>query len=303
MASANIIVDKNFYKNVKTLPYTGFIYVIHNTINEKVYVGQTIQQPYVRWGQHINCARSLIKYHTYKNTPDYKPPKKINQLLNSPLYSAIVEYGIDKFYMNVEFINICPDELNELEVDYIEEYNSLHPNGYNLSSGGGSGQYITMKTVEFQRRNYSGTVEGRPDNMLDDLPKHVSYVHSPDNIKWGGHHYIVTKHPRCYQRRFFFKKHGSAENAKIAVLNFLADLEVNDIIWEKPKNGGDELKQYKGLKLTNKGYKVEITDGDNYYCRRFGNRRKYTLEELKIQAVNYWNEIRNQIQTKGQILV
>lgn len=296
-----IIVDKTFYKTVEVIPETGFIYVIFNCINDKVYVGQTRRTPYIRWGNHVYSGRKVTEYNNRKNDPNYKPPKNINNLLNSPLYSAMAKYGVNNFFMQVEYINIPYDELDELEIDLIKDYESLSPSGYNLSAGGGNGEF-SMTTINNYRKNHFRNKNGRPTDMLDKLPKYVSYVHSPDDKKWGGHHYIVTKHPRCYQRRFFFKKHGGRQGAETAVLNFLADLEVKDIIWEKPKNGGDELKQYKGLKLTPSGYKVEITDGDKYYCKRFGN-KKYPIEERKRQAINYWNEVRNQIQAKGQILV
>jgi len=45
------------------------------------------------------------------------------------------KYGIDKFH--IEILKECPNnELNDYEKAYIKEYNSVAPNGYNLTYGG-----------------------------------------------------------------------------------------------------------------------------------------------------------------------
>jgi hypothetical protein len=57
---------------------------------------------------------------------------------NNHLHNAIKKYGIDNF--SFEIIKECNKELlNELEVYYINEYNSTNENiGYNVSCGGNS---------------------------------------------------------------------------------------------------------------------------------------------------------------------
>ena len=54
---------------------TGMIYKITNTVNDKVYIGQTIQQLKRRWNQHC-CYSKFSDVH---------------------LYRAMRAYGIDKF--------------------------------------------------------------------------------------------------------------------------------------------------------------------------------------------------------------
>ena len=60
------------------------------------------------------------------------------------LNNAIRKSGKDKF--SVELIVKCKlTELNDLEIKYINDYNSLYPNGYNLTKGGKTTRSISIK--------------------------------------------------------------------------------------------------------------------------------------------------------------
>ena len=74
----------------------GYIYKITNTINNKIYIGQTVQSLNMRWN---------------KNTYD----AKVNcDNLHRPLYNAFRKYGMDNF--KIELIEEVPNEkLNERE--------------------------------------------------------------------------------------------------------------------------------------------------------------------------------------------
>ena len=88
------------------------IYKITNKINDKIYIGQTTRNLEERWKGH--------KYHKGCKV----------------LYRAIKKYGKDNF--KIESICSALDEkyLDELEINFIKIFNSLSPNGYNLSLGG-----------------------------------------------------------------------------------------------------------------------------------------------------------------------
>lgn len=90
------------------------IYKIVNTINNKVYIGQSIDIE-KRWGEHRRNAFNK-NTHTY----DY------------PLYRAIRKYGLSNFKFEViEETNQA--NLTEEEQYFIDKYHSLDPNyGYNL---------------------------------------------------------------------------------------------------------------------------------------------------------------------------
>lgn len=93
------------------------IYKIENTINGKCYIGQS-ENITRRWRAHRSAAFNP-NAHNYDIT----------------LYRAIRKYGIDNFTFTV-LVECELSELNELESKFIQEYNSIAPNGYNLSAGG-----------------------------------------------------------------------------------------------------------------------------------------------------------------------
>lgn len=99
------------------------VYKITNTINGKVYVGQTRQKLNVRFRQHgyktSNC--SLI-------------------------YRAIVKHGTQAFKIEQIHTANSQSELDQKESYFINEFNSLSPNGYNLTSGGEGGYKRSKET-------------------------------------------------------------------------------------------------------------------------------------------------------------
>lgn len=101
------------------------IYIIKNDINDKVYIGQSIN------------IHKRIQEHFWKSTCE----KDVS--FNSALHSAIRKYGKEHFYYEV--LEECePNLLDERERVYIKQYNSISPNGYNILSGGQ--QYRTEQT-------------------------------------------------------------------------------------------------------------------------------------------------------------
>ena len=96
----------------------GFIYKITNKLNNKVYIGQTIQKPIERFYQH--CAKKCDKY-----------------ILNMVIHKAIFKYGKDNFTFEV-IEEVPKQQLNEREEYWIKYYNS-YTDGYNSTKGGQKG--------------------------------------------------------------------------------------------------------------------------------------------------------------------
>lgn len=91
------------------------IYKATNKINNKVYIGQTTQKLEKRITSHI------------------RESKREN---NRPFLSSINKYGINNFtFETIDFANNL-DELNDKEIYWINFYNSVSPNGYNITGGG-----------------------------------------------------------------------------------------------------------------------------------------------------------------------
>jgi group I intron endonuclease len=107
------------------------IYKITNNVNGKCYIGQSINI-HKRWSQHKNTTFNF-------NDPCY----------NYPLYRAIRKYGIDGFSFEI-LVECDVDMLNEQEKFYIEQYNSMYPNGYNMVPGGycAVGTKLSLNDVE-----------------------------------------------------------------------------------------------------------------------------------------------------------
>lgn len=118
--------------------YTGYIYKIRNLINDKCYIGQTTATIEHRWGQHTS---------NNKNEE------------NMIIRKAIKKYGKEFFEISKieEVINHSKDVLiellNELEIMYIEKYNTLQPNGYNITIGGGNVSNKLKKPVDIYSLN------------------------------------------------------------------------------------------------------------------------------------------------------
>lgn len=73
-------------------------------------------------GQSINIKKRIASY------------KRLNCKKQEFIYHALCKYGFDNFI--IEVLEYCDeDKLNELEIFYINKYNSLSPNGYNLTTG------------------------------------------------------------------------------------------------------------------------------------------------------------------------
>lgn len=96
----------------------GYIYKIINDVDHKIYVGQTINSIKYRWWHHLYKGRNPNKPET-----DY------------PLYRAMRKYGESHFSISIiEEVN--DDLLNEREIYWIKQLNSITPYGYNCSFGG-----------------------------------------------------------------------------------------------------------------------------------------------------------------------
>jgi len=111
------------------LKIKSHIYVIKNNTTGKIYVGQAnshrMNKNKYRYFGYIGRFNDHIS-EAYANTK-----KKQCRYLNN----SIRKYGKDNF--SVELIEVCElDKADEKEIYYINKYNSLYPNGYNLTKGG-----------------------------------------------------------------------------------------------------------------------------------------------------------------------
>jgi len=111
-----------------------FIYKITNLTNAKVYIGQTINSVDKRWKEHCKVSRAKV----------------------SSIALAIQKYGKDNFTIEVVYTATSIEELNIKEQQYISEFDSMAPKGYNLTSGG-----LNYEVSEETRKKHSISSSGR----------------------------------------------------------------------------------------------------------------------------------------------
>ena len=112
------------------------VYLITDTTNGKQYVGQTIHSAEQRFSQHC------------------KPSETNCRLLNL----ALQAHGAENFTVSVLETVESPEELDEREIFWIKELNTLSPNGYNLKEGG---QGKSGGVCEETRRRLSLALKGK----------------------------------------------------------------------------------------------------------------------------------------------
>lgn len=103
---------------------TGKIYCIENLENGKKYIGQTKGELSKRFTVHLSSDGC----------------RKIS--------NALKKYGRDCFSVDVvwEAEDFTQEELDNKEIEFIQKYDTLHPNGYNLTSGGGGSRCPSDET-------------------------------------------------------------------------------------------------------------------------------------------------------------
>jgi group I intron endonuclease len=140
----------------------GVIYKIRNIINNKVYIGLTTQlDPLERWKEHIR-------------TVDRRP--------ELPLYGAMKKYGVDKFQFRILFFCFNED-VEAYEIQMIDKYNSITPNGYNITKGGRGGGFVgkthaadaRMKIGTFTKKRFEDPEERAKMSLITtEKMKHVN---------------------------------------------------------------------------------------------------------------------------------
>lgn len=132
------------------------IYAIKNTINSKMYIGQS-KDIYRRWGIH--------KYYLRKNEHD-----------NKHLQNSWNKYGEENFVFFI--LDGCDiSDLDGKECSYIQIYNTIDARfGYNLQCGGGVNRVIRestrQKLIEAGRKSAKNYIPGSRKGSM--LGKHLS---------------------------------------------------------------------------------------------------------------------------------
>lgn len=118
--------------------YTGYVYMVYNDVNDKVYIGETLQKITTRFKQHIQKAFDE------------------NRKYDGHLFRAIRKYGKEHFFVKeIDKVtgldrNKVKEEIQRLEVFYISKYDSCK-NGYNCDFGGGKGMKLASEETKLKQ--------------------------------------------------------------------------------------------------------------------------------------------------------
>lgn len=161
----------------------SIIYAHRNKLNNKYYIGQTIQEPSKRW----RCGEGYV--HCQK------------------FYNAIKKYG----WNNFEHIILCKcnsSDADTLEKYYIKKYDSVK-NGYNISFGGNTPRHLleeTKKKISEKRlkMNLKGKVmKNPPKNILGQ--KYISKYPNTQTYRVRIFAYRISKNFKTLEEAIVFR--------------------------------------------------------------------------------------------------
>jgi predicted GIY-YIG superfamily endonuclease len=144
---------------------TGYIYKITNLINQKAYIGKTINSIEERWKEH---KKEAIRQRAE----------------NRPLYKALNKYGIENFSVElVEEVDV--KNLSEREIYWIGYYHT-YTEGYNATLGGDGKilyDYDLIAELILQDKTYLeiSKIVGCCTDVVSFVAKKYNIDHQPRN--------------------------------------------------------------------------------------------------------------------------
>ncbi len=123
----------------------GRIYCITNILTGLKYIGQTTKTIEERFKRHIHDSEKKADYYFHR---------------------AISKYGSENFEVKKLATAYSLEELNTLEKQYIEEYNTKVPNGYNIRDGG----------EQYSVENRTKGIQEFYDELKKDPVKYEEYI-------------------------------------------------------------------------------------------------------------------------------
>lgn len=109
----------------------------------------------------VYCHTNMFNNHQYIGITSADPPEKrwgsngINYKPCVRFYNAIQKYGWENFKHEILEENLTKEQAKEAEKFYIKEFNTLSPNGYNLTTGGDLPQF-SQETLKKMSESHKG---------------------------------------------------------------------------------------------------------------------------------------------------
>jgi group I intron endonuclease len=138
----------------KSAMRVGYIYLLINTVNGKMYVGRCVSSIKARWRRHVLDAEQGSDVY---------------------LHRAIRKYGAANFF--VRRLYRCTEALlDHCERYYIQRYATSAPRGYNLTKGGDGGGYGLRSKAD---RKLIGAKIRESNSWRDQVAEKAAFYNTP----------------------------------------------------------------------------------------------------------------------------
>jgi len=142
-----------------------YIYKFTHIESNRVYIGQTIQDPNRRRLEHISGSKHSNKHYHFHN--------------------ALKKYGVDAFLFEVIATADSLNELNLLEEKYVKEYDSIEK-GFNIRNPGNNKTHSPESIERMKKSQLAAHVRRREQNGgVETTNKKSGYTFSKPHPKKG----------------------------------------------------------------------------------------------------------------------
>jgi len=214
----------------------GYIYKIDCIPEKKSYIGQTTDYPNSTMDDSVR-----LRFLNHLSTARKNRGSRL-------LCEKLLYHGFKNF--TVELIANCNEkELDYFETQYIKIFDTFHPNGYNLTTGGSKGSKYCQESKDLiSESQFGNRREPKERKYKDDegLPKYITCVRNDEKEVIG---YLVNNFPvGVNERKYVSKKFMTSflsldENlllAKQCLLDFRVKYSNQLTKLEKKRKGKDD---------------------------------------------------------------
>jgi len=227
----------------------GRIYLIKNLTNGKMYIGQTVKKISLRFSEHCSNA---------------KKEKDLGMIITR----AIKKYGKENFTIEEIDVAYNQKQLNLLEGIYISWFNTLKPNGYNLThiiNGKGKPNKTIIEKIR--------KTANKPENLIKSSENGKKRRGRKTNFKSK---YVGISISGSKYRAIIGHNH---KNIKIGTYNTEIDaakardieaikLYGNDAILNFPELREDYINNKIFIKKNSINHQIKSGEKNIYYCKR-----------------------------------
>lgn len=250
----------------------SYIYKITNTITQKSYIGYTSRSIERRFYEH-----------------KWEALNRENSNNTSCLYAAMRKYGTDSFFIEKIFEFKETDyDWQELEKYYIQEYNTIAPNGYNLLIGG------NKPPIHFGDSNQKTKIsDEKLTELYQDLKNtELSYkdLSNKYQISISQLYAINNGSSRFHENiEYPIRKYSKQEEYALKVINILS----NDITLSNDKIAALIPNYFRANEIAsiNNGKKYAYLWNKNFPIRKIRVPNNYEeKQQIALKIINYIKE-------------